>query len=292
MQRAAQHVRKQLDRVEQLLPVTEDAANQAIAATQIASSAIHANPKLNTHKSTPEGMRLLDLCTAYGNHHVHRMQADKPVYISPPLATGLQSAQVRQALRALVGVGDKSAKAMASRMSDLQETCDELNSILEALKKLGPTGSARSREHGLLTPGTMASPNLYEDNVLENLTQPIPADQDENTSMIEMVHLAHARVKAAQELCKVSVEQVRSVRSSLINTRGQVHAAQTKLASETLLRERRTSAFISPSTKRRVPDNDMIPFVQPVTAGVPRWPRSSSPQQATMTKVQHSRMRF
>lgn len=259
---AAQLARKQLTRVEHLIPVAEEASSQAIAATQIAASALRANPTLKTSATS---------------------------------AAAYQRDAVRHALRALASSGDSSTYSMERRVAELQQCAEQLLGSVQELEHFVPSFQ-RAGEHGMLTPGTLSTDHAFPVNsdTVTSLATPSVGEPHERVrqGMAEAVHRAHANVKAAQEVCKHAMQQLRIVRSDLITSRGQVQMAQARMASENLTRARYDPRANTISPKKGRPSTiewavgspgaaDVGPkATRPVTGDGPRWPRSShSPPQ-------------
>ena len=279
---AAQAARKQLVKVQNLLPVVEEAASQAVAATQIAASALRANPRLKNPATN---------------------------------AAAFNSEAVRHALRALANAGDNSTYSMERRVAELQQCAEQLSAIVEELETMMPAGAVppgakpfhmsstasgrqnatalrsptfeRYGEHSSLTPGTLSSDHAFplHHDTLVTLVTPTASVAHDNLrlSMGDAVQRAQHNVRTAQDVCKFAVEQLRIVRTALINTRGQVQVAQAKMASDRLGRLRfdptANPATVSPNKTRAPYTADIGPYVDgrsPVTGAGARWPQPSA----------------
>jgi len=246
---AAQNARKQLLRVQQLLPVAEEAAAQAIAATQVAASALRANPTLKSAATT---------------------------------APAMQRDAVRHALRNLASVGDSSTYAMEGRVEELRHCEEHLSSSIYALEQLVPNFQ-RAGEHGILTPGTMSSTHGNSDTIS---TLSLSSDHDQTRqSLAEALHLAHEQIFNAREVCRYGIQQVRMVRADLTTSRGKVQQAQSRMAADRLSRSRsarasRTLALgFSPRMGVHALPNAGPSDAHPATGVVPRWPQPAPAKQ-------------
>ena len=251
----AQHTRRQLVRVQQLLPVAEETAAQALAATQIAASAIRANPTLKSAGTT---------------------------------AAAMQRDAVRHALRQLANVGDSSTFSMEQRVGELRHCEAHLTHSLGELEGFEPS-DGRAGEHSSLAPGTLSSGMSFphnNDTVTSMVAHSLDGGHEHvRRSMAEAVHTAQDNVFNAKEVCRYAMEQLRVVRSELTTSRGQVQVAQAKMAAERLSRSRadpRTMSSVSTSVSpRRAPPRTDSPSSEhrPVTGDLPRWPQSSAAPQ-------------
>ena len=136
-QLASRHVHRQLMRVEQLIPIAQEAAVQAGYASDVAFCAKSVNAKSLRANST---------------------RANE----------NLQRTSVRRTLEGLDETGKKCAKMMQQRTAELKETEVNLQLSLAWLKELQRSPSSGERKPATsLTTGTLASPNkshIYKGN--------------------------------------------------------------------------------------------------------------------------------
>ena len=286
---ASRHVRRQLMRVAQLIPIAQEAADQADMASDVAHCALSFNKKL--HAKTPR---------AHEN---------------------LQRESVRHSLRELDATGSKSAKMMHQITQNLKITEAQLLRSLDDLEALAPIESQATApytacgfgppeerftvKHAILTPGTLASPmtsHMYNGDILESMANPAAEKRDIRHAMSDAITVANGRVAEAQELCKHALQQIRTVRSSLINNRNAAQVAQNSMATNRMVFSRQHVQKSPPHQRaERVFAHSVVTHSQqsvrptsprPVTGAGPRWPaqpshRSSSPSRAAMVGRMH-----